>query len=347
MKSERNTLKTSLSRLLSVLIIFACSSLTPGLWAQEFNASKLMWDGYTSRVYSSPNGNVNIYTLLTDNPLRDDEPKGSQIRVYEQEDGSFSRSSSTIFDALYSLAVQEGLQNSVEEISDWAFDRYLCECFETGKKWNYVWTRDTAYSVDLAMGYFDPERALNSLLFKLSPFRSDEKTEVIVQDTGTGGSWPISSDRVVWALGAEEVLKYLSDTSYSAQLPRLYSALAATLNMDRETVFDARDGLYRGEQSFLDWREQSYPSWTAKNVAHIAMSKSLSTNVLHYASMKIAAEFAGKLGKKKAATTYETQAQQLKTAIQKAFWLEHMGMFSAFKVTELDSVAVEKMSNIK
>ncbi len=314
------------------------------VWAQDFDATKLFWDESISTVYTAENGGVNIYTLLTDNPLRDSDPSGSQVRIYEHKNGSYHRSSSRLFDALYALAVQEGRQNSVSEISDWAFDRYACSCFETGKKWNYVWTRDTAYSIDLAMGQIDPERALNSLVFKLSPFRDDTENdkEFIVQDTGTGGSWPVSSDRVVWALGAEEVLKYLSDESLKAELPRIFQALDSTLTLDRETVFDSRDGLYRGEQSFLDWREQSYPQWTAKNVTHIAMSKSLSTNVLHYASMKIAATLARKLQRPSSSTLYEARAKSLKLAIQKGFWLNNKGLFSALKVTELDSSAVEK-----
>ena len=64
--------------------------------------------------------------------------------------------------------------------------------------------------------------------------------------------------------------------------------LRGTLERDRRIVFDPRDGLYRGEQSFLDWREQTYPEWVGGNLVHIAMSKTLSTNVLHLRALEIA-----------------------------------------------------------
>ena len=34
------------------------------------------------------------------------------------------------------------------------------------------------------------------------------------------------------------------------------------MQQERMAVFDSRYGLYRGETSFLDWREQSYPTAT-------------------------------------------------------------------------------------
>ena len=56
------------------------------------------------------------------------------------------------------------------------------------------------------------------------------------------------------------------------------------------------DGLYRGEQSFLDWREQTYPGWTKDNVLPIAMSKALSVNAADIFCCTTAAEYARRLG---------------------------------------------------
>mgnify|MGYP006190318471 CR=1 FL=1 len=124
-------------------------------------------------------------------------------------------SNNALFDALFSLTQQERAQNSVSEITDWGFNDQQpvpCPCFETGAKWHYVWTRDLSYALDLGLGYLDPERASNSLLFKTSKVRPEliargvAPTEVALQDTGSGGSWPVSSDRVVWIL-ASKILK--------------------------------------------------------------------------------------------------------------------------------------------
>jgi hypothetical protein len=98
----------------------------------------------------------------------------------------------------------------------------------------------------------------------------------IVQDTGTGGSYPVSTDRVVWALGASELLKHL-DGAEPRELPRSRLPRDGQHRRARPPRgLRRRDGLYRGEQSFLDWREQTYPGWTATDPAHIAMSQARS-----------------------------------------------------------------------
>ena len=67
--------------------------------------------------------------------------------------------------------------------------------FRAGAAWDGVWTRDISYSIWLALGYINPEASSKSLKAKVKNGR-------IVQDTGTGGAWPISSDRVVWSIAA-------------------------------------------------------------------------------------------------------------------------------------------------
>ena len=285
------------------------------------------------------------YTLSTTATLRDNEPASKQVTFSEQSGQMIVRSGHDIFDALFALAIEETRQNSVSQISDFAFNNgngVPCECFETGAKWNYVWTRDTAYAVDLGLALVDPERSRNALDFKLSERKSGGNLQ-IVQDTGSGGSYPVSSDRVVWALGAWEVLKFLEGADRTAFRDRTYEALTNTIAHDRTRIFDARDGLYRGEQSFLDWREQSYPSWTADNTVHIGMSKALSTNVDHAILLEVAAALADEVGDHTNATQYQTWADDLKTAIRAEFWLDSEATLSAMKTTELDASAVHKL----
>jgi hypothetical protein len=44
-----------------------------------------------------------------------------------------------------------------------------CDCFETGEKWHYVWTRDLSYAADLGLAMLDPQRVRNSLLNSSCP----------------------------------------------------------------------------------------------------------------------------------------------------------------------------------
>ncbi|BBR40508.1 hypothetical protein WP3W19E03_30330 [Aeromonas veronii] len=286
------------------------------------------------------------YAQSTTQELRD---PGENFTTYqEQSDLPRLRSGNMVFDALFALAAYEMRQNSVAQVKDGSYNggqAIPCDCFETGAKWHYVWTRDLSYATDLGLGALDPMRARNSLRFKLSDFRSELKSDLdslipqgrqIIQDTGTGGSWPISTDRMSWALGAERVLAALPDAERSAFLPEVFEGLSNTIESDRLAAFDSADGLYVGEQSFLDWRDQTYAKWITADIAHIGMSKSLSTNVTHYQGLLLAARVAGELGRDELASRYNQWAGELKLAINRAFWLADEKMYASLINTSTD-----------
>ncbi|MFN0252920.1 MAG: hypothetical protein ACKV2T_38960 [Kofleriaceae bacterium] len=297
----------------------------------------------TARVESEerdPDGCIRRYTISSTAALRDNMPANGERAVDEIAGAPTLRTGNDLFDALYALALSEARENSVDAIVDGAFSggaSIACPeggCFETGRLWTYVWTRDVSYATDLGLAGIDPVRARNSLVFKLSATRTGG-VEEIVQDTGTGGSWPVSSDRVTWALGAAAVLPHLSGDDRAAFAERAYGAIAATIERDRAVVFDADDGLYTGEQSFLDWREQTYPSWVTGDVAPIASSKALSTNVVHLRALEIAASLAPAAD---AVTRgrYTEWANALRERIRARFWIEDAGLYSTFVTTHLD-----------
>lgn len=286
------------------------------------------------------------YTLGTTAPLRDDQPQNPRV-IVEAPGWPVLRSGHDMLDALYALALDEVRELSVSSIQDFAFNGgqpLPCPaggCFETGRLWNYVWTRDTAYAVQLGLGALDPIRAKNSLSFKLSERRAGGDLQ-IVQDTGTGGSYPVSTDRVTWALGAWELLKYLDGAERDAFRDMAFEAMVNTAEHDRKVVFDARDGLYRGEQSFLDWREQSYPGWVATDTVQIGMSKSLSTNVAHHALLEVTAALADEKGLTPERDQYRGWADQLAGAIDTALWQNGDGLYATYLTTELDPAPVHR-----
>ena len=274
------------------------------------------------------------YELATTQPLRDRLPQTRTI----SEDGPVVRTNNIMFDALYALALAEAREASVSSIRDGSFNDNKptpCNCFETGRLWTYVWTRDTSYATDLGLATIDPARARNSLEFKLSEKRGGGQLSII-QDTGSGGSWPISTDRVAWALGARALLRTLDGEARAAFAARALEALRNTIELDRAVVFDAKDGLYSGETSFLDWREQTYPPWTAKDTIHIGMSKALSTNALHVAALELGADLARERGDRALADQWAGWAKDLRAAIRRTFWLADRKMFAAFTSTFFD-----------
>ena len=283
------------------------------------------FDGDTVTVSATEDGGLRTYTLSSTHSQRDDGP--SQRTLSEVTGDPILRSGVLLTDALFAMAVEEARENAVSEISDGAFEGAVdCECYQTGALWNWVWTRDIAYATELSLAWLDPDRAAESLLFKLSEAKSGGDLQ-IVQDTGTGGSWPVSTDRVAWARGAMAVLRY-SDHAELRQAA--IEAMTNTAAIDRLYAYDERDGLYRGETSFLDWREQSYPSWTAENVVHIGMSKSLSTNLDHLFLLRSLEELTGSAH----------GADDLAAAIDAAFWTGET--YSSYLMTELDPAPVQR-----
>lgn len=256
-----------------------------------------------------------------------------------------SQTASPMFDGLFALAQQELRQAQVESITDNAYDRgnpIACPCFETGEKWRYVWTRDLSFAADLALARLEPQRTRDSLRFKLSDARAGApQGAYVIQDTGSGGSWPISSDRVVWFLAARHLLDAPAGDADAARFAdETWAALTATLAQDRQFVFDEATGLYRGETSFLDWREQTYPRWTADDVAFIAQSFALSTNVLHYEALRLGERMARERGDAVAAK-YAQQAASLAAAIDRHFWREDRGLYMSYIGTAAHPVPVE------
>jgi len=145
----------------------------------------------------------------------------------------------------------------------------------------------------------------------------------IIQDTGTGGSWPVSSDRMIWAVAAWEIYKSTSDMDW---LKQAYPIIKNSAETDLEIVYDKESGLFRGESSFLDWREQTYPRWMEPK--DIYKSMNLGTNALYYETFKILAEMADILNED--GEKYQQVASRLKTAINKFLWVKDKGYYGQY-----------------
>lgn len=296
--------------MLKMICLTAALGLALGSTA---TAADLTFDGRTARADTAADGGFRL------------QAAGQTVAIAAQP--MRSRTDSVLFDALFALAQQEMDADRVDAIRDPAFNQgnpVPCECFQTGERWPYVWTRDVSFAADLALARLDPQRTRQSLQFKLSPARDGHIPGLFVaQDTGSGGSWPISSDRVVWFLAA----RHLQDDPAFAE--QTWQALQATLAQDRAAVFDARIGLYRGETSFLDWREQTYPDWTRQDVRFIGDSFALSTNVLHYQALRLAEQLARARGDARA-SQYAGWAAALATQIDARFWRDDAGMYMSY-----------------
>ena len=317
----------------------ACGWLAIGCVMGQDSMS--LFDGKTKATMTVKEiDGVRTYELTSNAELRGNRPPEKRITFSEATGHATVRTGNVMFDGLYAMAVHEALQNSVSQIKDGAYGNgapIQIEAYQTGEFWTYVWTRDLSYSVYLALAGFDTPRAVNSLLFKTSTLKPSVVggcRNQIIQDTGSGGSYPVSSDRVVWALGADETLKYLPEAERTKFLKRIYPILHDTIEQDRRLIFDSEDGLYRGEQSFLDWREQTYSGWTKDNVLPIAMSKALSVNAANYFLLKTAAGYAGRLRESSDETRFTQWAEDLKSAINNHFFDSEAGLYCTYLLSD-------------
>ena len=274
---------------------------------KKYVNSKFVWtDNYVvegSNAAMAPNAGEIVTTMLSKD--------GKPLRWVRKNDiskfGTYT-GTTTLETALYNLSIDEMINNFEKDGT-----------LRTGLYWGGVWTRDVSYSSLLALSYMCPDKVKNSLEVKV------DRLGRIIQDTGTGGSWPCSSDRVVWALSAWNIYLATGDMDW---LQKAYDIIGRSLEADFVVVYNPQTGLFRGESSFIDWREQSYPVWAQP--ADIYMSECLGTNAAYYGVLKVMEDMATVLGKKKDVKKYGQKAEALKKAINDNFWVEEDGYYASY-----------------
>lgn len=213
-----------------------------------------------------------------------------------------------ISDAIYNLSLEEMMQ-AIEPDST----------FRTGKEWSGVWTRDISYSIILSMAHLQPEVSIKSLMRKVSPAKR------IIQDTGTGGAWPNSTDRMIWAAAAWEVYVATGNLEW---LEQAYTIIKNSLEDDLQNIYDPITGLVKGESSFLDWREQTYPLWMQP--ADIFESECLGTNAVHYKANLVLAAMASLLERNTVAEKHRLIAERIKVGINKYLWIPEKNYYAQY-----------------
>ncbi len=210
--------------------------------------------------------------------------------------------------AIYNMGLDE-MVNAVEP------DTTL----RTGKEWAGVWTRDVSYSILLSMAYLQPQASMISLRKKVDPLGR------VIQDTGSGGAWPVSTDREIWCVAAYEIYKVTGDQDW---LKFIYPVAKRSLETDALTVYDAHTGLAKGETSFIDWREQSHPRWM--QCADIFNTETLSTSIVHSRAWQVLASMASLLGDKSTATEAQARASSIAEAVNSRLWMQDKGYYGMY-----------------
>ena len=304
---------------------------TSSQWELEYNAydytltpDKVLDTGYNATA-TSP---TSITSYMTGS--RKTWTQSKNLSSYPQ----FKAENSPLAAAVYNLSLEE----AVKSIHTDSFG----QVFYTGTAWQKVWTRDTALSNLYSLAWVFPEISYNCEREKI---KTSGGISVFEQDTGTGGSYPVSTDKIITMLSVWET--YLADGNKS-HLSYFYDVCANTILQDMNVAYDAEAGLFRGETCGLDWRDQTYPDWTSETydsgLSAIAESKTASVNAIYCRVFEIMSKAAKVLGKGEAAEQgWARSAQDLKAKISSRLWNENMGLYSSWEYPEyMGSVKAEK-----
>ena len=232
--------------------------------------------------------------------------------------------------ALYNMALEESLLDI----------RPQDGTYMAGALWPDTWTRDVVYSIYFTYSWIMPEVSRKTLEKQTLKNPSEA-----LQDTGTGGSWPISTDRVVWALAAWEYYLATGDKDW---LKQTYEGLSYTARKDIHVAYDENVHLFKGETCSMDWRKHSYPNWFSNAI--IGESFSSGTNALHYFLYRFLLSSGKIIGAPAEDIALWTKiSEELREGMNKSFWSEEDGMYTCYLYPELlgyqSSRRVGAMSN--
>ena len=274
--------------------VFVAGSIAPMVW--NFDNLNL----HTELQLTDPDGDGIYELVLKINPQ---EKAVSSLKTWKltKDISAFPQyqTQNLLENAIYNMSLEE-MEKAIEKDST----------LRTGIEWPGVWTRDVSYSIILSMAYMQPKVSENSLMRKVNA------NGRIIQDTGTGGAWPASTDRMIWAVAAWEIYKVTGDKDW---LRKVYPIIKNSIEDDILVDHDSKTGLVKGESSFLDWREQTYPRWMQP--VDIYSSKNLGTNALHYRALIVATRMAELMKEQPEAKKLKAEAQKIKDGINRLLWM--------------------------
>ena len=140
-------------------------------------------------------------------------------------------SGSTEYDTAYNIARQEIDANTVDGK------------FVAGSGWGTLWTRDTAYAIELGAGILSPDIALRTLM-KCNERDPETSNLMWVQDDCMNfGRWPNLSDSIVGAQAAWHLYLLNGDKEF---LEWALSMTKNTLQRAERDAWNSDAGLFKG-----------------------------------------------------------------------------------------------------
>lgn len=227
----------------------------------------------------------------------------------------FTAKDNSLMPALYNMALEEMLLDVRKDST-----------YMAGALWPDTWTRDAVYSIYFSYSWIMPEISRRTL-----EKQTLQNPREALQDTGSGGSYPISTDRVVWAVAAWE---YYLVTGDKLWLQEAYEGLRNTALKDLHIAFDTNVNLFKGETCSMDWRTHTYPNWFSN--VNIGESFSSGTNALHFFLYRFLKNAGSILNvPMEEQNLWSNTGEKLKQGMNKHFWNEEKGLFECYLYPEI------------
>ena len=177
-------------------------------------------------------------------------------------------------------------------------------------------TVDIGYASFLSLLMADPEAVKTSLL-------SCTEAGRIKQGDGIGGSWPVSTDRIIWILAAWDYFKYTNDRQF---LFDAFAIVGNTLNDDKKVAYNSKIGMMSGGGYFNNTPGVSMPSYMEPIDIYSVMS--LTQNALYHQAFKIQEAIANELGMP--SENYISDSKRVAIGISKNLWNAKAGYYDQF-----------------
>lgn len=308
-------------------VVTACPEALPAWYSAHWSVSSAtkMEEHYYKIEGNTIDGTAGKAIAYTPNSIISNASGENKIWRLSEDLSNLPKFSSdtTIIDAVYNLSLEESVKNQ--------FQGKYGIVFNTGVNWNKVWTRDTAMSIDYSLAWLYPAYSMNCVKEKII-----NTPNVFEQDTGTGGSYPTSVDKIIMAIPTWDIYLTTGDKEF---LNEMYPVIKNTIEQDDHVALEKETGLYLGETGGLDHRAKTYPDWMDENeydsIVNIAESKSSIVNIIYAKAFQVLSEAGKVLGKPEEEISYWNQRyEDMKKAINKYFWMEDRGMYASFLYPE-------------
>lgn len=175
------------------------------------------------------------------------------------------------------------------------------------------------FDIYLSIAALAPEKASRKLKSELM---STPDGIIIAQPSGAGGSWPITTDRISWAIAIWELYQATGDKSPLAEALR---AIENTLNLDMRAAWNDTYNLMKGKNC---GSASNYPEWMRP--VDVYQSMSLGTNVLFANAFKTRDLICRELSDDKFMPLWSGVDREIANSLNTILWIPAAGFYGQY-----------------